>query len=69
MPDTRTFAPLSSEAICENSAWISKVSVNSIRRLPMKNRPTVKSRMPPTTNAPTAASRVSGIISPNAATA
>ena len=57
IPDTLTLAPLSRAAICENSAYTSKVSLNSMRRLPIRNMPTVKRSMPPTTNAPTAASR------------
>src|SRR3954447_19192866 len=34
------------------------VSLNSIRRSPIRNSPAPKSRMPPTTNAPTATSRL-----------
>src|SRR5262245_3735057 len=58
IPATRTLAPFSSPAISPNSAYTRKVSPNTIRRFPIRKIPTAKSRIPPITNAPTAASRL-----------
>src|SRR5687767_541490 len=47
----------------ENSAYASKESLKSIRRLPMKKRPSAKRSSPNTTNAPTATKRFRAICS------